>query len=436
MPKPPTPFPELHSEEIQEIINRPPSWLVHSGISLFLALLSIFFASCWMIKYPDVIPATFTLVASNAPRSVITRSDGKLQRILVRDGQHVNQQQILAFMESTASHEQINLLEKNIQQLATHIEQGHWESVNRLSIDSYDMLGEIQGDFQAFAQNLAKLKTFLNCGYHMQKRSLLQSELADFKDLEQNIIEQLQLQRQDLTLGKDEFKVQERLFGDRVISSLEYKKEKSKLLAREMPVKSLTASLIQNRSSQTAKRKEILELDNAIAESKANFRQALQTFKSNIEFWKQQYVLLAPVAGRVSFAAPWQEQQHLTVGQELLTIEPPENGLRGLVKLSQGNLGKIKEGQKVLIKLDGYPYHEFGLIEGTLSKISTTPGRDSSYWGYVALPHQLKTEYGRKLTYRSGLSGTAEVVTADRRLITRLISTMPGSTSPEPSIIR
>jgi multidrug efflux pump subunit AcrA (membrane-fusion protein) len=239
MPKPPTPFPELHSEEIQEIINRPPSWLVHSGISLFLALLSIFFASCWMIKYPDVIPATFTLVASNAPRSVITRSDGKLQRILVRDGQHVNQQQILAFMESTASHEQINLLEKNIQQLATHIEQGHWESVNRLSIDSYDMLGEIQGDFQAFAQNLAKLKTFLNCGYHMQKRSLLQSELADFKDLEQNIIEQLQLQRQDLTLGKDEFKVQERLFGDRVISSLEYKKEKSKLLAREMPVKSL-----------------------------------------------------------------------------------------------------------------------------------------------------------------------------------------------------
>jgi multidrug efflux pump subunit AcrA (membrane-fusion protein) len=126
MPKPPTPFPELHSEEIQEIISRPPSWLVRSGISLFLALLSIFFASCWMIKYPDVIPATFTLVASNAPRPVITRSDGKLQRILVRDGQYVNQRKILAFMESTASLDQINLLEKHIQQLATNIEQGHW----------------------------------------------------------------------------------------------------------------------------------------------------------------------------------------------------------------------------------------------------------------------------------------------------------------------
>lgn len=424
MPKILTPFPELHSEEIQEIISRPPGWLVRSGISLFFALLGILFASCWMIKYPDVIQATFTLVATNAPRSVITRSEGKLQRILVRDGQDVNQRQILAFMESTASLEQINLLETNIQQLATYIEQGHWESIDRLSIDSYNMLGEIQADFQTFAQKLAELKAFINSGYHIQKRSLLQNELADFKDLEQNIIEQLQLQKQDLTLGKDEFKVQERLFGDKVISSLDYKKEKAKLLAREMPVKSLTASLIQNRSSQTAKRKEILELDNATAESKANFRQALQTFKSNIELWKLRYLLLAPVAGRVSFAAPWQEQQHMTIGQELLTIEPPESGFRGLVKLSQGSLGKIKEGQKVLIKLDGYPYQEFGSIEGILSKISTTPGRDSSYWGYVALPDQLKTEYGRKLTYRSGLSGTAEVVTADRRLIARFISTI------------
>ncbi|WP_409012461.1 HlyD family efflux transporter periplasmic adaptor subunit [Dyadobacter sp. 50-39] len=48
------------------------------------------------------------------------------------------------------------------------------------------------------------------------------------------------------------------------------------------------------------------------------------------------------------------------------------------MKLSQGSLGKVKEGQKVLVKLDGYPYQEFGSIEGILSKISTTPGRDSS----------------------------------------------------------
>ncbi|ACT92932.1 HlyD family efflux transporter periplasmic adaptor subunit [Dyadobacter fermentans] len=424
MSKTPTPFPELYSEEIQEIINRPPGWLLRSGMSLFFAVLSIFFASCWMIKYPDVIPATFTLVADNIPRSVIIRSDGKLQRILVRDGQYVNQRQMVAFMESTASHDQINLLEKNIQLLATYIEQGQWENVNGFSTDSYNMLGEIQGDFQAFAQNFVRLKTFLNSGYCIQKRSLLRNELADFKDLEQNIIEQLQLQRQDLILGKDEFKVQERLFGDRVISSLEYKKEKSKLLAREMPVKSLTASLIQNRSSQTAKRKEILELDNAIAESKANFRQELQTLQSSIELWKQRYVVLAPVAGTVSFAAPWQEQQHVAVDWELLTVEPPQSGFRGLVKLSQGSLGKVKEGQKVLVKLDGYPHQEFGSIEGILSKISTTPGRDSSYWGYVALPHQLETKYGRKLTYRSGLSGTAEVVTTDRRLIARLISTI------------
>lgn len=97
---------------------------------------------------------------------------------------------------------------------------------------------------------------------------------------------------------------------------------------------------------------------------------------------------------------------------------------RLLAKIPQPNIGKLKEGQTVLIKLDGFPHREYGMVEGKLSQLSNSPGKDDSYWGYIELPHKLKTRYGHTLSYRNGLNGQAEIITADRRLAERLLSTI------------
>jgi multidrug resistance efflux pump len=417
-------FPELHSEEVHEIISRPPHWLVRWGITLFFALLMVLVAGCWLIKYPDIVATPFTLTATDAPRTLMARSEGKLQRLLVRDGEAVQRGQILAYTESVADHEQVLLLGSDIEKFSHSIRRSQWTAVNDLHIRDYTQLGEIQTDFQGFTQKLSELKTFLNGGFYLQKRKLLLDDVNDLREMEKNLSEQLSLQKRDFDLGQEEFNVQEKLHRDKVIAPLEFKREKAKLLAREMPLKNLASALIQNRSSQTAKQKEILELDNAVSEQKNGFQQALQTLQSSVETWKQRFVLVAPVAGRVSYSAPWQEQQHLAAGQELLTVEPPGSNYQGLVKIPQANFGKLSVGQTVLIKLDGYPYREYGMVEGNLSRLSATPGRDSLYWGYVSLPHQLKTRYERELPYHNGLKGTAEIVTADRRLVERLVSTL------------
>lgn len=417
-----TPFIELHSEEVHEIIGHPPHWLVRYGITLFFFLLMVLAAGCWFIKYPDIVSAAFTLTAVEAPRAAIVRSEGKLQKLLIRDGQSVNKGQHLAYSESTADADQVLLLGLDLETFGEDITSNRWISVNDLHIGDYRRLGEMQNDFQTFAQKLAELKSFLYGGFYLKKRKLLVDDLQDLKDLESNLVEQLELQKRDFELGQDEFNVQEKLHNNKVIAPLDYKKEKAKLLAREMPLKNLHSAMIQNRSAQTGKLKEIIELDNAITEHKNGFQQALQTLQSSIESWKQRFVVTAPVAGRVSFAAPWQEQQHLAVGQELLSIEPPESSYQGLVKITQANIGKLIEGQTVLIKLDGYPYREFGMLEGNLSKLSMTPGKDTTYWAYVSLPGQLRTSYHKILPYRNGLKGTAEIVTADRRLVERLVS--------------
>jgi multidrug resistance efflux pump len=394
------------------------------GYFLFFALFILVLAGCWLIEYPDVVPAAFTLTAMDAPRTVVLRSEGKLIKILVKDGQSVDKGQVLAFCESASDPEQVLKLLDDIERFSNAITIDRWISVNNFNINEYNRLGEIQQEFQTFSQKLNELRTFLAGGFYAKKRKLLIGDAKDLKDLEKNLIEQLDLQKRDFELALEEHNIQEVLYKKRIISPLEYKKEKAKLLAREIPVKNLSAYIIQNRTSQASKQKEILELDNTISGQKNGFRQALRTLQSSIESWKQKYVPTAPVSGRVSFIAPWQEQQYIAIGQELLTVEPVRSNYRGLLKISQLNMGKLAAGQTVLIKLDGYSYREYGMIEGELGKLSMTPGTDSVYWAYVSLPNQLTTNYHRTLPYRNGLKGSAEIVTSNRRIIERFVSVL------------
>ncbi|WP_207509945.1 HlyD family secretion protein [Telluribacter humicola] len=414
-------FPELHSDEVHEIINRPPPGLVRWGMMLFLGLFLLLGLGSWLVHYPDVVVTSFTLTAINAPRTVVARTEGRLARLLVHDGQNVTAGQTLAYSESTADPGQVLRLSKSLHALRVSVDQRDWAAIHRFPSSTYSQLGELQNDFQTFFQQLTQLKTYLDGGFYLQKRTLLINDYEDLRAMEQTLTEQLDLQRRDYVLAQDEFTIHEKLFKDKVIAPLDYQREKVKLLNREMPLKQLASALIQNRTSQTAKQKELLELDNAITEQRGSFMQALQTLRSSTEAWQQRYILRAPVAGKVSFASPWQEQQNMSAGQELLTVEPEGSNFQGLIKVPQANLGKLREGQTVYVKLDGYPYREYGMVEGTLSQLSLTPGRDSAYWGYVELPIGLRTHYGRQLAYRNGMKGTAEIITANRRLAERLV---------------
>lgn len=414
-------FSELHSDEVHEIINRPPPGLVRWGMLLFLGLMLLLGMGSWLVHYPDVVATSFTLTATNAPRTVVARTEGRLARLLVRDGQTVAAGQVLAYSESTADPEQVLRLSESLTSLRTALDRNDWAAVQRYPGSAYRQLGELQTEFQTFYTQLTQLKTYLSGGFYLQKRTLLLHDYDDLRAMEQTLTEQLDLQRRDYALAQSEFTIHEKLYQDKVIAPLDYQREKVKLLNREMPLKQLASALIQNRTSQTAKQKELLELDNAIAEQRGSFMQALQTLRSSTESWQQRYILRAPVAGKVSFASPWQEQQSVSAGQELLTVEPAGGTLQGLVKVPQTNLGKLREGQAVLVKLDAYPYREYGMVEGTLSQLSLTPGRDSVYWGYVALPQGLRTRQGRPLAYRNGMKGTAEIITSDRRLAERLV---------------
>ncbi|MEO1714638.1 MAG: hypothetical protein AAFU60_15005, partial [Bacteroidota bacterium] len=73
--------PEKLSEELQEIIGRPPHWLVRLGLGGFCTILVLILFIAWWIEYPEVISVPFKLTSVNAPKAIASKMEGRLEKL-------------------------------------------------------------------------------------------------------------------------------------------------------------------------------------------------------------------------------------------------------------------------------------------------------------------------------------------------------------------
>lgn len=410
---------EVRSEEVQEIIGQPPHWLIRWGITIFFGILVTLLAVSWLIKYPEIIKVPLKLTAINSPKRLNSRINGKLIKLLVGNNQTVRKGKALAFLESTAKHEEVLQLAAYTDSLSSWMEQKQMGLFkNALSVN-YSHLGELQSSFQIFEKSRRQFVAYLDDGYYLRQRQALLQELDYTRSLLEQLSREKELKETDYQLAKEEYEVQKKLAEEGVIAPLELKAEESKLLSRRVPLQQIESSIINNHAAQTAKQKELMELDQQIAEQEAIFLQALNTLKSSVSEWLTRYVIVAPFEGKVIYSGILQENQQVKPDQELFYLIPDNTNYFGEASISQQSFGKIQTGQRVLVKFDGYPYQEFGSATGTVSYLSDIPVRDSVFLAKIDFENGLQTSYGKKLTPVSGMSGTAEIITQDMRLIER-----------------
>ena len=285
---------DTRSEEIQELISRTPNWLVRWGITVFFFILLLLGIICWFVKYPDIIKAQLIMTTAEAPRSVNPKIAGKLTKLFVKEGDLVKEGDVLAYIESTANHDEVLSLFKNLENIQQPINEGKVENLSILSETNYNHLGELQAAYQTFNQNFTQLKSFLTSGYFAQKKSMLQKEMKDLETLAEQTKNQQKLYSHDFDLAENEFSIQQQLAKKGVLSQLELNREESKLLAKQMPMRQAEQTLVNNNTQQSGKQKEIIELDKQSFELKNNFVQSFNTLISAAETWKTNYILTAP----------------------------------------------------------------------------------------------------------------------------------------------
>jgi HlyD family secretion protein len=194
-------FTELRSEEVHELLARPPRWLLRWGITVVFGVLLLILAGSWVVHYPDIVQASFKLTSANSPKAVLTRTDGKLVRLFVRDGQRVKVGTPLAYLESTARHNEVIGLSHELAKAWAIASRGNLEGLDRLHLSNYSQLGELQTAYQTFEQAHIQLRAYLTDGFYSKKKALLRQEISDLQALADNLRAQHQIQERDVTLA-------------------------------------------------------------------------------------------------------------------------------------------------------------------------------------------------------------------------------------------
>ena len=411
---------ELRSEEVQEILTRVPHWLIRWGSVVVLSiLLSLFFVS-WLVKYPDIITTKIVITTNIPPEKLVAKVPGKIEAILINDRTTVSKNTPLAIIENSSNYKDVFLLKSIIDTINIDKSKFPFEKLKSAQ------LGEIESSFALFqkesiADDLnTKLKPY-------QVEGVAQSyEAIQLKERLSLLESQKSNNQNELVLEKSDLDRYEGLFKKGIVAAQELEKHKLTFLQVERNYKNLLSTISQLKSSLNELHKNTKTTQ--INESKENInlqRNVIQTFyqlKKAIKDWELNYVLRSSIEGKVSFLQLWSANQTVSAGDNVFAIIPTnENDYIGKVKAPALNSGKIKVGQAVNIRLANYPDREFGIINGKIQAISLTPDKDGNLLINVSLPKGLQTSYKKQITFQQEMSGTADIITEDLRLIERLL---------------
>jgi multidrug resistance efflux pump len=242
---------------------------------------------------------------------------------------------------------------------------------------------------------------------------------------------QKSLNQSELELQKKDLERYEGLYKKGIIATQEIEKQRLVYLQSQKNYKNvlntistLKSSLNElNRTSKTTQINESKENINL----ERNVVQAFYQLKKVIKDWELNYVLRSSINGKVTFLQIWTENQNIEVGSTVFAIIPSDkSNFIGKVKAPALNSGKIKIGQDVTIRLANYPDTEFGILKGKVTAISLTPDKDNNLLIDISLPNELETSYKKQITFQQEMTGNADIITEDLRLIERLLYQFRG----------
>ena len=411
------------SDEIDQILGRPPGWLLRWGITIILVTVLIFGTISWLIKYPDIIETKITIVTKNPVIQVIARETGKIDSLLVSNNQNVKQNDVLAILNSPTSYQDVLLLNNFLKKIETNY--NHPITIPDLT------LGNLQSSYAMLVQKLNTYQYFLKQKNVIQKKISLEFQIEYKENLNNNLEKQQNTLNQEVKLSKKDFDRHKQLYTDNIISSVELEKIETQYLQYKRQLEGTENQIISNNISIEQLRTQIRD----IVQDKANSKQEqelaiksnIETLKSQVSSWEAAFLVNAPISGKVSFARVWSEQQFIKANQSIFTIVPEkkQGATIGRSELPIANSGKVRIGQNVNIQLNGFPFQEYGIIKAKVNGISLVPvesiNQDSpNYLIEIALPDSLVTTYNRTIPFRQKMEGTANIITEDRRILDRI----------------
>ncbi|MDI9534946.1 MAG: HlyD family efflux transporter periplasmic adaptor subunit [Bacteroidota bacterium] len=413
---------EIRSEEYQEVLGATPNWILRSGITIILLVIIILLIGSWFFKYPDVLNSRVVILTENPPVQLKAYASGKLTHIFYSENQDVQQDSVVAVIENTANLNDIFLISIMLDTL----------SDIRYFPENIDLkLGELQQTWSGLVRIISSYRNFIEIDYYEQKNESLASQINYHNKYYSGLLNQVKIMDKENSLALVQFERDKSLYNDNVIAKIDFEKSEQTYLQQKRNYESSKTSLINTQMQINQLYQQILDNNiqktNELNTYEIQIEDALQGFKSQLAKWKQSYLIISPIDGRVSFNKVWFENQSVSAGDLIVTIIP-KNEMRiiGKADIPSTGVGKVKPGQTVNIKLDNYPYMEFGMLKAKVKNISLVPITTEQgifYSAEIELNDSiLKTNYNKIIPFSQNMAGTAEIITDDLRLLERFLN--------------
>lgn len=420
---------EIHIEEIQEILEKPPLWLIRWGITIIaLIILFVYFISAF-IKYPDVVEGEVILTTSNPPIKLSAKSNGMIKKILKKETDVVKKGDFVAEIQSSVAIEDIDKLNSFLKEVKKSLNERYFLSD---PLDSNRNFGELQLSYNQLIKTMFQYQLVISDDYYENMINQTNEQIERYKSLRNITEEQFTVSQKELENMNKKYDVNKILYEKDGISKHELYSFESELNSKKMITKDIQKLITQQSISITDLELQKLNKEKEWSDNKnslvVEIKSQIDKIEAEIELWEQQYVIVAPIDGKLLFLSELFENKTVSSEEDLMAIIPQNELYVGQMQISTKGRGNVKRGQKVLMSLENYPSNDFGKLEGKVLNVSQIPN-DQMYRVNIVLSNPLITTYKKPIKYMPEMSGSGEIITEDVSVLQRFFHKFKNLTS-------
>lgn len=173
------------------------------------------------------------------------------------------------------------------------------------------------------------------------------------------------------------------------------------------------ASLAKARAALSQETDEKLQQESRVSSTEASLRAAQNKF--------ERAEICSPIDGIVTAIKLRGRGEVVSQKDVLMSVVPLVADLVVEAQLPNKERGFVAVGQPVKLKLDSFPFQEFGILQGKVIEVEAFPREISKLGGYYRVLVEPEQQYmqvhGKQVPFASGMTVSAEIITRFRTIL-------------------
>lgn len=374
------------------------------GRTMFWTLVTlIFFAIIWLTfgKADVVVSARGKIIPDGEIKIIQPLDTGVIKKILVKEGDFVKKGQVLMEIDPSTTEPQLESSKANLEYI----------NLERKRLRATAKGGSFGGADTDTAQTQK--------GLYQASMSDLRNQLQAKRMEMHSIDEEISNYRKQLAINSEK----ERRMTS--VADIIAKNDLEKVRSENVEYRSKIRELSHQKSKvmeeanyirsnfKTQNYNDLADRDKKATELDANIKE--------IEFRNKKQKIVSPVDGYVNTLFIHTMGGVVTPAQKLLSVVPVTSPIIVKANVMSKDIGFIKEGMPVLIKIDTFDFQKYGMINGIVKKVSKDSIDDQRlgpiYEVYITPVNKELMVEGKMTPISTGMSLTAEIKVNKRRII-------------------